>query len=144
MIGGSDGRLSLIRKLSLCPNPPKCSVRRAIPPGRVRGLGLCWQRLFARSHGLALEHLHLDFTRSNVTGSGLRLVSRRTSEPWLTNRSLQLQKYITQVKQRPYKPGYSSPPRFRKLTVNGLNDEPFLKELRGFLEPGVQLIVDDE
>jgi len=71
MIGGSEGRLSLVRQMLLCLNFSGYSDLRYISRSWIDGMGFFWQRLFTHSHNLALEHLTLDLTKTKVLGCGL-------------------------------------------------------------------------
>ncbi len=60
----------------------------------------------------------------------------------IINDSWQLRKCLTKVEQLQRERHLIGHRRFRKLTIKCLDDEPFLKDLREFVEPGIELIVD--
>jgi len=127
--------------VSLCLHPESNTRNRTLTTS-IRDMRLCWQRLFAEPQSLALEHLYLDLTRSTVAIFCFNLVSlRRSSGHCFVNRSSQLQVHLTEFKHPHYKLGYSSPPRFQKLTIKGYAPTlRGLKGLRDFLPPEIQLL----
>lgn len=137
LIGGSNGRMSLVRQVSLCPRPPNHCNHYYHLMASIIQMQKCAQRLFAEPHFLALEHLVLDLTRPGAGILGLNMVSyRKPSKFCFAKRPPQL---------KLYKFCHSRPPRFQKLTIEGITPTlTHLKKLREFLPSGVQVVLKIE
>lgn len=137
LIGGSNGRMSLVRQVSLGLRPRNDWNHVNHVMASINQMRRCSQRLFAEPHFLALEHLVLDLTRAGAGLLGLDMVSyRKPSKFCFAKRPSQLELY---------KFGHSRPPRLQKLTVEGIAPTlTRLKKIRELFPPGVQVVLKNE